>query len=104
MSSMPFSQCDSPIRDQNDSTDDRGRRRSTAVETPLLHGSPDQQKAVYEIQKSLQVSLEQLRACAQEFGQEMQAGLAEDSPAGGHLRNNDLKMIPSYVTGMGTSY
>lgn len=97
-----MSQCDPSTHGQNDSTDDRGRRRSTSVETPLIHGSPAQQKAVYEIQQSLQVSLEQLKACAQEFGQEMQAGLAEDSPTGESLRNNDLKMIPSYVTGMVT--
>lgn len=91
-----------PSRDNNDSSDSRGRRRSSAAAQllHLRHGSPRQQEAVKEIEEMFRVSSSQLNALVRGFKEEMQAGLADDTQAQPLPRSSDLKMIPSFVTGI----
>ncbi|KAL1931023.1 hypothetical protein VTP01DRAFT_10160 [Rhizomucor pusillus] len=93
-----------PSRDNNDSSDSRGRRRSSAAAQllHLRHGSPRQQEAVKEIEEMFRVSSSQLNALVRGFKEEMQAGLADDTQAQPLPRSSDLKMIPSFVTGYPT--
>lgn len=81
------------------SSDHRGRRR----DYELRHGSPAQQEAMDKLRDMFQVTRDQLNVLVRGFEEEMRAGLADDSHDVA-TRSSDLKMIPSYVTGMKEKY
>ncbi|KAI7870372.1 hypothetical protein BDF14DRAFT_1773588 [Spinellus fusiger] len=71
---------------------------STTPPSHLSYGSPHQQLAMNHLYEQFQLSDTILNNIVHSFQKEMKAGLATPSttPAS---RSNDLKMIPSYVTG-----
>ncbi|KAF7732284.1 glucokinase [Apophysomyces ossiformis] len=71
--------------------------------TQLMHGSPEQQSVLEEIQETFHVTDAQLEAIVRGFGEEMKEGLAAEHNQYSSPKL-DLKMIPSYVTGYPTGY
>ncbi|KAI9032808.1 hypothetical protein CLU79DRAFT_728079 [Phycomyces nitens] len=81
-------------------TNDTRTTNSKVATIQLMHGSSQQKLEIERLQEEFRVSDETLSNVLHNFEDEIKAGLAAQAENAPH--QNDLKMIPSYVTGYPT--